>query len=323
MTQRVAVTGASGFIGKHLVAKLVAGGHDIRAMVRSEEAACKVSGKADVWRIDSAGDADCWDAGLSDCDAVVHLIGVAHAAAHDKKDLTSRFHEVNVNVTGRVVDACLRNGVHRLIYLSSIKAVGEGGPEPYTEASECLPENPYGASKREAEQMILERTRGCDIEASILRPPVVYGPHVKGNIARMLKLVQSGIPLPIRCLKARRSMLYVGNLVDAIRCMIESEHPIGGIYHIADAEMPPTTREFLLDLGRLMGRRVVEVPVPASLLRMAGRLVGMGEEVKRLTSPLTTHGSRFWDELGWSAPISMQQGLAATVDWFVNREGAA
>jgi len=231
-----------------------------------------------------------------------------------------RFRETNVELTGRVVDACIQNGVRRLIYLSSIKAVGEGASDPYTEDSACSPENPYGKSKREAELMILERTQGTSLEASLVRPPAVYGPGVKGNIVRMMKLVRSSLPLPIRCLKARRSMVYVGNLVDALCSMVESQRPVEGVFHISDAEEAPTTRELFLELGRLMGKRLIEVPVPASLLRLMGRVVGMGEEVDRLTRSLTTQGVRLADELGWHTPYSRQEGFSVTVKWFTEQE---
>lgn len=317
---RVVVTGANGFIGSHLIDELVDRGHKVRAIVRSEQAARNVSASAEIFTIDNPHSVDAWGTAVAGCDVVLHLIGLAHSAADDVGGDLQKFRDVNVGITDRVVDACLRNGVHRLIYLSSIKAVGEGASEPYTEASECLPENPYGESKREAEMLILERTRDASLEASIVRPPVVYGPGVKGNIVRMMKLVRSRLPLPIRCLKAKRSMVYVGNLTDALCAMVESRSPVEGVYHVSDGEDPLSTRELLVELGRLMGKRVVEVPVPAPLLHAMGRLVGMGEEAGRLTRALITRGTRLPEELGWTPPHSMQEGLAATVQCFADHE---
>jgi len=317
-TTRVVVTAANGFIGSHLIDDLLNKGHKVRAIVRSEQAALKVSASAGIFTIDNPHDADAWCAAVAGCDVVIHLIGLAHSAAKDVGGELQKFRDVNVGITECLLDACRETDVRRLIYLSSIKAVGEGASESYTEASECLPENAYGLSKREAELLILERIQGASIEASIVRSPVVYGPGVKGNMARMLKLVHSGLPLPIRCLKARRSMVYVRNLTDVLRCMVESRHPVEGIYHISDAEPPLATRDLFVELGRLMGKRVVEVPVPALVLRVIGRLVGMGEEVDRLTKSLTMQGARLTAELGWAPPYSMQDGLAATVQWFVD-----
>jgi len=321
VSHRVAVTGANGFIGRHLIHELLGEEHEVCAVVRSDSATEGIPDGASTFVISDPHRSECWRDALVHCDTVIHLIGLAHAAARDKTDLMKRFREVNVGITDCVVDACFHNGVRRLIYLSSIKAVGEGTSEPYTEASECLPENPYGESKREAEKLILERTQGAPIEASVVRPPVVYGPGVKGNIVRMMKLVRSGFPLPIRCLKARRSMVYVGNLVDALCFMVKSQRPVEGILHISDAEDAPTTREAFLELGKVMGKRVFEVPVPATVVRMMGRFVGMGEEVNRLTRSLTTRGTRLADEeLDWRPPHSMQEGLAATVQWFIDQE---
>ncbi|MFC2108287.1 NAD-dependent epimerase/dehydratase family protein [Candidatus Bipolaricaulota bacterium] len=317
---KVQVTGANGFIGRHLIHGLLGAGHEVRAIVRSESAATYIPDGARSHVISDPQRSECWSEALADCDTVIHLIGLAHAAARDKTGLMERFRETNVELTGRVVDACIHNGVRRLIYLSSVKAVGEGSSDPYTEASECLPENPYGISKREAEMLILERTQNAPIEASIVRPPFVYGPGVKGNIARMLKLVHSGLPLPIRCLKARQSMVYVGNLVDALCCMAKSRQPVEGIYHTSDAEPPITTREMLIELGTLMEKRVIEVPVPAPVLRVIGRLVGMGDEASRLTRTLMTQGARLTAELGWTPPYSMEEGMIATVQWFVDQK---
>jgi len=319
LNQRVAVTGANGFIGVHLVANLMAKGHGVRAIVRSDEAARRIPDEAKAHLIADAHDGHCWDEALVDCDVVIHLIGLAHAAARDRRNLMKRFREVNVGITGHVVNACLRNGVRRLIYLSSIKAIGEGASEAYTETSECSPEDPYGISKREAEMLVLERTQGASIEASIVRPPVVYGPGVKGNIARMLKLLDSGLPLPIRCLSARRSMVYVGNLVDALHRLVEVKAPVEGVFLVGDAEDPLTTRELLCEMGRLMGKRVVEIPVPVPVLRGLGRLIGMKEEVDRLTRSLTVSAVRLRDELGWRPPYPRQMGLAETVRWEIDR----
>jgi len=320
VNQRVSVTGANGFIGRHLISKLLAAGAEVCAIVRSEGAAELIPAGAKTRVICDPSSSECWGDALAGSDIVIHLIGLAHAAARDKADLLKRFRETNVEITEHVVDACIQNGVNRLIYLSSIKAVGEGTSDAYTETSECLPENAYGQSKREAELLLLERVQGTALEASIVRPPVVYGPKAKGNILRMMKLVRSRLPLPIRRLKARRSMVYVGNLVDALCLMATSDEPVEGIYHISDSETALTTRELFQQLGKLMGRRLLEVPVPSSLLRVMGKVVGMGEEVDRLTKSLTTQGVRLRDDLGWQAPYSMQEGLAETVQWFVEHE---
>lgn len=320
MNLRVAVTGANGFIGRHLVLSLLESGHEVCAIIRSETAAARLPEGADVRLISDPHSTQCWEDALAQSDTVIHLIGLAHAAARDKSDLMMRFRETNVEVTERVVEACIDRDVQRFIYLSSIKAVGEGALTAYIEESPCLPENSYGKSKREAELLILERSRGTAIEASIVRPPVVYGPGGKGNILRMMKLVRNPLPLPIRCLTAKRSMVYVGNLVDALCCMVDAEQPVQGVFHISDAEEPLTTRETFLELGRLMGKRIFEVPLPGSLLRVMGRLVGMREEADRLTRSLTTQGLRLTHDLGWRPPYSMQEGLSATVQWFVEHE---
>jgi len=315
----VAVTGANGFIGRHMAQHLLSTGHETIAIVRSEQATRTVPDGASVRRIEDLHDVDCWQEALSSCDVVVHLIGRAHVSARRKERAIEKFREVNVAITEHVLDACLRSRVRRLIYVSSIKAVGEGGSEPYTETTPCAPEDAYGVSKREAEVLIRERTTGAPIEAAIVRPPLVYGPDAAGNVTRMIRLVSTGLPLPIRCIGARRSMVFVGNLVDALRCLSESSAPVEGFYHVSDAEDPLTTRELLREMGRLMGKRVAEIPVPVPVLRGLGRLIGMKGEIDRLTRSLTVSAVRLRDELGWRPPYTREMGLAETVCWQIDR----
>jgi len=318
----IAVTGANGFIGQHLIRELENRGHSVRAVVRTDAAAAAVDKLPETVITRDPYDADAWRAALEGCDAVVHLIGLAHGAAERAEDELERFRRVNMEITERVRDACRRIGVKRLIYLSSIKAVGEGSEKPYAEDATCNPTTAYGISKREAELLLLGGASDGPPEISVLRPPLVYGEAVKGNVERMMKLVRKGFPLPIRCLSARRSMVYVGNLTDALATLLAAPQPVCGVFHVADAGPPPSARGFLLAVAEAMGKRVVQLPVPAPLLRLAGRMVGMSEEAAQLTRSLTVDAVRLRKELSWRAPVPSAEGLRRTVEWFMDSAGS-
>jgi len=313
--RRIAVTGANGFIGRHLIRTLCAAQHEVVAVVRSDGVGQAVPDASTIRVIRDSHSTACWSDVVGGCHTVVHLIGLAHGPARKARLAMDGFRAVNVGITERVLAACLQARVSRLIYVSSIKAVGEGRPEPYAETAVCAPEDAYGVSKREAEILIQDRTSGEPIEAAIVRPPVVYGPEGTGNIARLIRLVATGLPLPTRCIEAKRSLAYVGNLVDAIRCLVEAEATAEGIFHVCDEEDPLTTRELLCETGRLMGKRVIELPVPVPVLRGIGRLVGMGGEVDRLTRSLTASTTRLKEEFGWEAPYARDEGLTQTIQW--------
>ena len=317
MKRCVAILGANGFIGRHQIRALLEAGHEVVATVRSQQAALAVPVGSTVRVVGNPHDTQCWSDTLGDCCTVIHLIGLAHASADAAKGQGGLFQRVNVDITRKVVDACLQADVQRLVYVSSIKAVGEGDSGPYTENSECSPEGPYGKSKRDAEMLIQALTTGTPLSACIVRPPLVYGAGARGNLARMMSLVAGGMPLPTRCLHAQRSMVYVENLADAIRCLVDAEQATRGTYHVVDEEPPLSTREMFRELARHMNRHLVEIPVPGLLLRAAASLIGMRAEAERLTRSLVVEATRLPVEIGWQQPYSRREGLDEMVQAYL------
>ena len=229
-------------------------------------------------------------AAAAGCDAVVHLANIAHTSASP-----AELHRVNVEGTIAQAKAALAAGTRRFVYLSSAKA--------------ACPDDAYGRSKSIAEQALLQMD---GLEPLILRPPLVYGPRVKANFLALMRAIDSGWPLPFASLRNRRSLIYVGNLVDAIlRCL---EGAIAHrIYAVSDGE-PVSTPELCRALGRALGRPAPLFPFPRALLApMPG--------VQRLVQSQVVDDSALRMELGWRPPFAFEQGLRDTAEWYRARGG--
>ena len=173
------------------------------------------------------------------------------------------------------------NGVKRFVYVSSVKVNGEGCEKPFTEHDIPAPEDPYGVSKWEAEQMLRKVAGDTGLEIVILRPPLVYGPGVKANFLSLFKIVDRGIPLPLASINNHRSLIYLGNLVDAITTCIN--HPKAAVqtYLVSDGEAV-STPELIRRVAAALGRPARLFPFPPALMRFTGRLLGKSDAVERL-----------------------------------------
>jgi UDP-glucose 4-epimerase len=223
-----------------------------------------------------------------------------------------------VRITEALLEACALCEVKRFVYLSSIKAVGEGGPTAYDELTPCAPEDAYGTTKRQAELLVAETAARTGMDVVVLRPPLIYGPGVKGNFLQILKLVDHRFPFPISGIHNKRSMLYVGNLTSAIATLLERDRFPEPVFHVADGGEPLSTQDLVRQLGHLMGRRVVLFPAPKLLLRLGGTLLGRRDLVDRLVGSLTVSTDRIESALDWTPPISVAEGLRQTVAWHLS-----
>lgn len=222
-------------------------------------------------------------------DAVVHLANIAHTSAGP-----AELRRVNVEGTIGQARAALAVGVRRFIYVSSIKAV--------------RPEDAYGSAKAGAEGGLLSLE---GLQVTILRPPLVYGPRVKANFLALLRAVDRGWPLPLASVRNRRSLVYVGNLVDAILRCLEAPQAVGKTYAVSDGA-PVSTPDLARAIARALGRPARLVPFPPSILRWTPLL-------RRLTDSLEVDDSAIRSELGWRPPYTLEEGLRATAEWYLSQ----
>jgi nucleoside-diphosphate-sugar epimerase len=227
---------------------------------------------------------------LEACVAVVHLANIAHTSAPP-----AALHRVNVEGTIAQAQAALAAGVRRFVYLSSIKA--------------AQPDDAYGQAKAIAEQALVQMP---GLEAVVLRPPLVYGARVKANFLALMRAVDRGWPLPVASIRNRRSLVYVGNLVDAIRLCVEGSS-VRRIYAVSDGA-PVSTPELCRALARALGRPARLFPFPAALLRLAPGLA-------RLAESLEVDDSAFRADLHWRPPFEFEAGLRLTAEWYRARGG--
>jgi nucleoside-diphosphate-sugar epimerase len=304
--KRVLVTGANGFVGQALAVQLESDGWAITRAMRKPVAQDGVIAVGDIH--------DCtdWTAALSGCSAVVHLAARVHVIRDTSVDPLAEFRAVNTEGSLRLARQAAAAGVRRFVFLSSIKVNGEGGAEPYRDDDLPSPQDAYAISKWEAEQGLRQIERETGMEVVILRPPLVYGPGVKANFQRMLQAVDKGWPLPLGAIDNRRSLLYLGNLVDAIQLCLAHPAAAGQTFLLSDGE-EVSSPELVRRLAMTMRCRPHLIKVPPAWLSLAGRLTGYHAAVDRLLGSLVVDSSRIRRELGWSPPFSLDAGLAETV----------
>ncbi len=314
---KILATGASGFVGQALCSALIERGYEVRGAVR-QEAAVLPPGmeKTVVGPMDGNTD---WSDALRGIDCVIHLAARVHVMHEKSSDPLTEFRKVNVEGTVRLAEAAAAAGVKRLVYVSSIKVNGEATFErPFSESDAPNPPDPYGVSKWEAEMALQKISAETGLEIVIVRPPLVYGPGVGGNFARMLGWIEKGIPLPLGSVRNRRSMIYVENLADAlIHCATRPE-AANETFLVSDAK-PVSTPELVRILSEKMGVKPAIFPLPLALLAMLGKLAGKSAEVERLTGSLEIDSSRIRKMLGWNPPHAMADGMAETAAWYDGR----
>jgi nucleoside-diphosphate-sugar epimerase len=311
---RVLVTGAGGFVGRVLCARLAERGHTVRAAVRAPGGA--PAGVAEVAVVGEIGPATEWGEALRGVDAVIHLAARVHVMDDRATDPLAEYRRTNVGGTERLARQAAEHGVRRLVFASSIKVLGEATHgAPFREETTPAPADPYGVSKREAEAALRAVEATGALEVCVVRPPLVYGPGVKANFARLMGAVARGVPLPLGALRNRRSLVYVGNLADAlVEC---AAHPAaaGETFLVAD-EPALTPAELVRAIAGALGRPARLLPVAAALLRAVGRATGRTGAVDRLAGSLEVDSGRIRRVLRWTPPFTTAQGLAETARWF-------
>jgi nucleoside-diphosphate-sugar epimerase len=321
---KILITGAAGFVGQHLAPVLVAHGVRIRGTTRRISNVNHEIESIEWVSVGEIGPKTDWKETLHGVDTVIHLAALAHQTDPRHQPNEAEFMAVNADGTRRLAEAALRSGgVRRFVFVSSIGSVAESSENLVDENTPARPVSPYGRSKLAGEQAVKEVFDGSVMEWCVLRPVLVYGPGNPGNMARLLRLVKSQVPLPLDGIKNRRSFVFVGNLVDAIECAAFTPGLSGRVFHVADDEAV-STPDLIREIGIAAGQRVRLWPAPRWSLGLAARGGDLAARLgvrtgldtyslRRLESSLTVSIEALKTASGWRPRVSLADGLRATL----------
>jgi len=290
----VAVTGASGFIGRAFCARASRTGRGIRRLVRVPD--------GDGIAVDLAGEGDDEIVrALEGVATVVHLAGRAHVAGESGARFDAAYRHANSTATQRLAACAVAAGVRRFVFASTVKVNGESTPPglPFRPGDAPSPQDAYARSKLAAESALFDAARGSSMAVVALRLPLVYGPGVKGNLRTLIEAVRARRWLPVGAIDNRRSLLGVDNLLDALDAVIDAPAAPQGVHFVADAASV-STPDLVRALARALGVEPRIASVPVALLRIAGTLTGRRTAIDRLAGSLEVDASSLAATTGWT-----------------------
>ena len=318
---RVLVTGASGFVGRAVVTALVQQRVPVTAAIRSD---ATFHDNVRIARVGSLGGDTDWVAALKDCRVVVHCAARVHVMHESAVDPLNAFRVANVDGSMRLARQAAAAGVRRMVFVSSIKVMGEETTlgSPFTERDAPAPVGPYGVSKWEAERHLKRIAADCGLELVVIRPPLVYGPGVKANFLSMTRWIERGIPLPFGSLtKNRRTLVALDNLVDLMLACTTHPAAAGETFLAGDGD-DLSTADLLRRTAAALGVRPRLLPVPPELMALAATIGGRSALWQRLGGTLQASIAHATRILGWRPPLTVDEGLRRAVVGLGARRGA-
>jgi len=319
VTQSALVTGAHGFVGAQLCKLLVERNWRVVAAHRRADWQPGVAAVQFEY-LPLLSDPKAWQKSLQSIDCVVHLAARVHQMQRGGV-WDSAFHEMNVEGSRFVAEQCVRAGVKRLVFLSTAKVNGEGNDSrAYRAEDQPDPQDAYARSKLGAEVAIRSICEKAGLEFAIIRPPLVYGPGVRANFRRLMKIAELGLPLPLGSVDNRRSLLGVVNLVDFIVTCMAHPRATGQVWLISDGE-DISTPDLIRRMARFMRRSAWLFPCPPALVKAMASVIGRGAEAARLCDSFMLDAKPATEILEWKPPLSLDEGLGQTVvDYVMHRK---
>lgn len=311
---KILVTGASGFVGSALCARLASDKIPFVGAVRKRG----VEPQFEIGELNGRVD---WSKALYGCDAVIHLAARVHMMTDKASDPLAAFRVVNVEATLNLARQAIDQGIKRFVFVSSVKVNGEETRQgaAFSSSDEPAPLDAYGQSKLEAEMALLELSRSSDLEIVIVRPPLVYGPGVRANFLNLMQLVKFGAPLPLGGIHNCRSFVALDNLVDLLVTCVHHPLAVGNIFMVSD-DSDVSTSELIQMLAAAMERRLFLLPVPTRILSAAAVMLGKPSIASRLLGSLQVDIGLTKSTLGWNPIISMEEAINHTVTHFLSQQ---
>lgn len=315
----VFVTGARGFVGSALVIKLIKEGHKV--ITASREASQKLDDGVDELVVGDIALIEDWTPYLKGVDVVVHLAGRAHVMDEISVDPIEEYRRNNTWPTSKLFRDSVLVGVKRVVFLSSIKVNGEStlGNECFESDVSDAPSDPYGLSKYEAEVLLHAQAKQSRTEFVILRPPMIYGKGVKGNLVTLIKAVHRGIPLPFGCIENLRSLISLSNLVDILTIVMIHPKAANEVFCVSDGK-DISLRSLVENISTILSRSPRIIPIPRRVLVMAFRAIGRKDLVNKLLSNLRLDSSKTKSLLNWQPSADTNAELASCVESVVQRK---
>ena len=322
--KKILITGSSGFIGKSLSKYLSELDKIVCGTIRSDISFLPNT-KIKYVSVGDISNKLNWKDILNDVDCIIHCAGKTHTMKAAANDLLEIYRSVNVDGTKQLAEQAVEAQVKRLIFLSSIKVNGESTKNyhfdkflndqkksVFSHKDVSNPQDLYAKSKLEAEKILWDISSRTGLEVVVVRLPLVYGNSVKGNLSRLVKLVKSGIPLPLSIINNKRSMIGIDNLLDLLKHCIDNPNASGKTF-LASDDKDLSTPELIKFIASSMGKKANLFPFPISMLKFLGLVFGRSEEINRLVGSLRVDNSYTKDILNWSPPVSVEEGIKRMV----------
>ncbi len=317
--KKLLVTGATGFIGSALINELIKHNFDLVASTRNTTP--HLPQQVKQFNAGELLPTTDWSVALQNVDIIIHTAARVHVMRDKYHDPLTKFQNVNTLGTLNLAQQAAITGVSRFVFISSIKVNGEitSHNRLFSPADNFIPTDPYALSKFEAEIGLLKLAKRTNMDVVIIRPPLVYGPKVKGNFSSLTKWIQRNIPLPFGTIHNQRSLVALDNLVDFIICCTNHPKAANEIFLISD-DSDISTTELLLKIATTFNKKALLIPIPASYLTLLAKLTGMKRMSDRILGSLQIDNSKAKDLLNWSPITTIDEQLKKMAETYLDEK---
>jgi len=316
----ILITGSNGFVGGRLCRIVAEKGYSVRAVARHN---IKPDQHVffDAVVVNDIGTSTDWSAVLKDIDVIIHLAARVHVMKESLKDPLAEYRRVNVEGTRNLALMAVQSGVKRLVYVSTIKVNGEStGEKPFCEKDIPSPQDAYSISKWEAEEALRDISSRTGLDIVTIRPPLVYGPGVKGNMLSLMRYIDRGYPLPFGGIHNKRSFISLDNLADVLLASATQAECAGQVFLVSDGE-DLSISELIKRIAGAMNRKTHLINIPEKVFSViSSRVPALRPMIARLTGSLVIDSTRFRRVAGWRPPQTVNAGMMAMVSEYLLRK---